>query len=61
LTKFPEGIIKDSHSLSQGGLVTMRVQKMKVRVGNSVVTIIDNGKSRVQTVRPFKDEVINEK
>lgn len=39
----------------------MRVQKIKVRVGNSVVTIIDNGKSRVRTVRPFKDEVINVK
>jgi hypothetical protein len=31
----------------------MRTEKLKVRVGRSVVTIIDNGKNRIQTIRPF--------
>jgi hypothetical protein len=31
----------------------MRTEKLKVRVGKSVVTIIDNGKTRIRTIRPF--------
>jgi len=31
----------------------MRAEKLKVRVGNSMVTIIDNGKTRIHTIRPF--------
>lgn len=34
----------------------MNVKKLKIRVGNSVVTIIDNGKNQIRTIRPFKDE-----
>jgi hypothetical protein len=37
--------------------MAMKIKKLKVRVGNSVVTIIDNGKNWVRTVRPFIDEV----
>lgn len=36
----------------------MRAEKVKVRVGNSIVTIIDNGKTRIQTIRPFVVEDI---
>ncbi len=30
----------------------MRSNKLRVKVGNSIVTIVDNGKSRVRAVRP---------
>ena len=38
----------------------MRPQKLQIRIDNSIMTIVDNGKKKIFTVRHFKDEVFNE-
>jgi hypothetical protein len=38
----------------------MIVQKQKVRVGNVIITTVDNGKDKIKTIHPFKVEIPNE-
>ncbi len=36
----------------------MRPEKLRVKVGKSIITIVDNGKTRIRTVRPLGERVI---
>ncbi len=36
----------------------MRPQVLKVRLGNAIVTIVDNGRNVVQTARVLKNEIL---
>lgn len=37
----------------------MRTQKIKIRIGNSIMTVLDNGKNRITMIRPSKVEITN--
>ena len=38
----------------------MRPRKLQIRIDNTIMTIVDDGKNRISTLRHFKDEVVNE-